>query len=256
MCLYRLSSLVVFIVFFFNAVLSLGQSNQVAVVIPNAEDEASSVWQNIRDIKFFDKNGYSVVFPRLTFVDSMLNSSRKNELNEADYKELVQQIADSVYNINDYSKGFNKITNGISTIENAINQLSEQAWDWNFLIFSQYRIKLTLYGPGGSYNNETGVILLQTFPNGGFKGYNSPVNTIIHEIVHIGIEKSIIWKYKLSHTQKERLVDLFVSICFGELLPDYKLQEFGDKRLDKYFKEKKDFQELPSRIEQFLLENS
>ncbi len=257
MCLLnRLSRLIVFVVIFFNALVLLEQNKQVSLVIPTAEDEASYIWQNIKDIGFFDKNGYSVNFPRWTFVDSLLNSSRKNELNQSNYNELIKFIVDSVYNINDYSKGSDKITYGISTIEYAITQLSKQNWSWDFLIFTYYKIKLTLYGPGGSYNNETGVILLQTFSNRDFKGYNSPINTIIHEIVHIGIEKSIICKDKLSHTQKERLVDLFVSIYFGDLLPDYKLQEFGDKRLDKYFREKKDLLELPNLVEQFLQENS
>lgn len=252
----RLVSFVVFVILLCVGFFSFGQSKQVDVVIPTAEDEANYIWQNIKDVVFFDRNGYSVTFPRLIYVDSLLNLSRKNQLNESDYNELEKRLADSIYSINDYSKGFDKIQNGISTIEYAITQLSNQEWGWDFQFFSYYTIKLTLYGPGGSYNNETGVIVLQAYPNGKFKGYNSQINTVIHEIVHIGLEKSIIRRYKLSHTQKERLVDLFVSIFFGDLLPDYKVQEFGDKRLDKYFSKKNDFQELPSRIEQFLKENS
>jgi len=72
--------------------------------------------------------------------------------------------------------------------------------------------------------------------------YDNPANTIIHEIVHMGIEKSIIQKYNLSHGLKERIVDTIVYVLFGEFLPEYKVQNMGDTKIDKFLKKEGGFQ--------------
>jgi hypothetical protein len=160
----------------------------------------------------------------------------------------------SVYERNDYLKGYQKITETIPTIEKAITILSEVQMKWNFALLPEYQIALTLYGPGGSYDPEIGRILLQTTTAGTFKGYNNPANTIIHEIIHIGIESSIVKKYNLTHTLKERIVDRIVQILFCDLLTDYRLQGFGDSSIDNYLKSKDDFINLPHNIEKYLAE--
>lgn len=178
-------------------------------------------------------------------------------LNESDRLELNKLMNDSVYNQKDYIAGFAKIQTNLPLIEKIINQLLTVNWPWNFRILSQYIIRLTLYGPGGSYNPDMGEITLLTTPDGNFKGYNSPSNTIIHEIIHIGIESSIIQNYNLSHSIKERIVDRFVQAFFNSDLPDYRIQNLGDDSalIDRYLQSKRDFENLPNRIEQYLSDN-
>jgi hypothetical protein len=61
-----------------------------------------------------------------------------------------------------------------------------------------------LYGLGGRYNLSTATVTLLTT-----EFLKKPASeTILHEIVHIGIEETIVNKYRLSHWEKERLVDL------------------------------------------------
>jgi hypothetical protein len=243
--------LIFIILFCLNSYLSFGQNELVKVVIPTTKNECDYIWQNIGNIKFFESNGYSISLPNSILVDKLLSDSRNKKLNKSDFVLLCELIKDTVYKKSDYIKGYEKILKAVPLIEKAIIQLRECKFQWDFLLYSQYQISLTLYGPGGSYNSETGNILLFTTPDGTFKGYNNAENTIIHEIIHIGIESSIVNKYNLSHTLKERIVDLFVKTFFNEYLLDYRIQEFGDKRIDEYLIKKEDFLNLPEKIEQF-----
>lgn len=78
-----------------------------------------------------------------------------------------------------------------------------------------YNLNLTKYGVGGSYSLPNTIIVNISQTN---KDIFIP--TIIHEIIHLSIEK-LITKYKIEHWQKERLVDL-ISLKF---FPDeFKLQ--------------------------------
>ncbi len=70
-----------------------------------------------------------------------------------------------------------------------------------------YKIILTRYGTGGSYSRPSKVII-----NFNKRAPERILSVIIHEIIHLLIEKFIV-KYKISHWYKERIVDLiFVKI--------------------------------------------
>jgi len=242
-----------FILFVFTERNLYAQNNYINTVIPTVVSEAEYVWMNVKDISFFQQNNYSVSFPDIPiFMEELFDKSKTNSLTDSDYDILLNKMESSVYNQSDYNEGMRKIEKSLPVINQVIQELYNLPVEWQFKIFSPYKVNLTLYGPGGSYDPDTGNILLMTTPNGNFKGYSDPAYTIIHEIIHLGIEKSIIEKYGLSHQQKERLVDLFVLTYFGELLPGYQLQDFGDKGIDPYFSNKQDFIQLPRQIEKFV----
>lgn len=154
-----------------------------------------------------------------------------------------------VYKKNDYNSGLRKVQSQLDLIDSMIYELDEMQLNWDFKRFGTYKITLTLYGPGGSYNPDDGSILMYTTTEGGFKNYGNPANTIIHEIVHIGIEEALVNQYELSHPMKERIVDNIVHLCFGGRLPEYKIQDMGDARIDKYLDEKTDIKYLNKNIE-------
>ena len=82
--------------------------------------------------------------------------------------------------------------------------------------------------------------------------YEQPANTIIHEIVHLGVETSLVQRYQLSHPMKERLVDTIVYLLFNDLLPQYKVQNMGETRLDQYLSTPEDLVDLEaSRVSPF-----
>lgn len=244
-----------FILFLVNlSYVCIAQPDRIKIQIPEAGVECANIWQTIKDISFFETNHYSLSLPQNEMITYLLEKSRKDSLLVEDYDSLCTLISRRVYSREDYEKGYQNILQATPLLEKAISILSEIHSKWEFKMFPQYQLDLTLYGPGGSYDPETGRILLMTRPDGSFKGYNNPVNTIIHEMIHIGIEESIVKKYRLSHTLKEQLVDRCVRILFGDMLPDYRIQDFGNNQIDKYLKSKEDFVNLPSVVEKFLRE--
>jgi len=67
--------------------------------------------------------------------------------------------------------------------------------------FDVIKIFLTNYGVGGSYKLPNEIILKFPFKKGA-KG-------VAHEIIHLLIQEDVI-KYKISHWEKERIVDLIL----------------------------------------------
>ena len=228
--------------------------NRITIVIPIAEAEADYIWRTIQDIAFFEKNNYQISLPQGTLIDELKAKSKAKKLSDKDYENLKRFVADSVYDKNAYEAGYKKIEANRILINKMVNQISKSKYKWDFKEFENYQINLTLYGPGGSYNSEEGSILIFTTPDGKFKSYDNPANTIIHEITHIGIEESIINTYQVPHALKERIVDTFVFLNFRYYLPTYKIQDMGEYRTDKYLSSKKKLKYLASFVEEVMKE--
>ncbi|PRX54793.1 hypothetical protein [Flagellimonas meridianipacifica] len=229
----------------------MGQS-QVNIVIPTSDEEADYVWRNLQDIPFFDKNGYHLNLPKGKLIDELVEKSRNGNLHEEDYQRLKSLMGNSIYNREDYLLGYDKSVAVQSLVQEMLKQIDPSIYNWHFKKFEEYKVTLTLYGPGGSYDPDTGSIILFTTTQGKFKNYDNPANTIIHEIVHMGIEESLIQANDTPHTLKERIVDQFVSLYFGDILKDYRIQDMGDYRIDPYLKDKSDINQLDDWIKSIL----
>lgn len=229
-------------------------ANYIDIHIPTAEEEAAYVWRTIQDTKFFEENNYQVSLPKGTFIDSLKRKAVNRQLSDEDYERLNVFIRDEVYRKADYTQGAEKIEARRVLINQMIAELIAESYSWKFKAFDQYRINLTLYGPGGSFNPDEGSILIFTTPEGKFKSYDDPANTIIHEIIHIGIDQAIIQAHQVPHTLKERIVDTFVFLHFAELLPDYRVQNMGETRTDTFLKTSADLKKLDEVVKKILNE--
>ena len=196
-------------------------------VVPTAQQETDYVWRNLQDIAFFEQNGYNVSFPVGDLIDALKEKARSGSLTDEDYTALGLFMEQHAYRAEDYERGYQHVTAVLSSLEAMVNSIEDEGYGWNFRFYDRYQIFLTLYGPGGSYNPGDGSIILLTNPRGGFRRYANPVNTLIHEVVHMGIEESIVQRLNVPHGLKERLVDLFVKAHFGDVLPDYRIQRRG-----------------------------
>lgn len=228
--------------------------NRISINIPTAASEAEYVWHTMQDIRFFDENGYQVSLPEGPLIQELLDKARAESLEDADYERLKAFVEDSVYNEADYQKGFEKIEHELELINTMVNEIDATNYAWDFNIFDTYQVNLTLYGPGGSYDPEEGSLLIFTTVEGKFKQHDNPAYTIIHEITHIGIEDGIISKYDVPHALKERIVDTFVLLNFGQYLPEYRIQDMGDVRTDQYLKEKSDLANLSDFVAMIMKE--
>ena len=130
--------------------------------------------------------------------------------------------------------------------------LIDQNYTWDFKVFPIYQVNLTLYGPGGSFDPDAGAIEIFTTTEGDFKGYKDPGNTLIHEAVHLGIQASIIDQYNVPHPLKERIVDQFVFQFFKDQLPNYRVQNMGEERIDPYVQDRQGFQKLDEWVKTIL----
>lgn len=232
----------------------VAQVNQIATVKPTAQAEAQYVWRTVCDMNFFDKNGYNVALPQHPYLDKIVAMVRQQQLPNSAYDSLQVVMEHSIFDSQKYQKGIEQVIAAIPIIEKALERMKEYAPLWNFKIFAQYQLNLTLYGPGGSYDCNNGSILLQTTAEGKFKMYSNPAYTIIHEMVHIGIEQPIVQKYQLPHAIKEQIVDLFVEKHFKDLLPEYRKQPMGNQKVEELLQTKDDFKNLPKKVEQLVVQ--
>ena len=227
-----------------------GQS-RIEVTIPSAETEAAYIWRNLGDLAFFEKNNYQLSLPQGPLMDTLKKKARNNRLTDEDYASLVIFMEKQVYREADYQSGFKAIEKSLSLLNRMVGDLENTDHRWPFKMFETYEVVLTLYGPGGSYDPDRGSIIIYTTPDGQFKQYRDPINTLIHEIVHIGIE-GLIHKYNVPHGLKERVVDTFVLLRFKSDLPDYRKQNMGDVGIDQFLSKKSDLLDLDQIIGTFM----
>lgn len=236
------------LVFFIAALPCFSQVSDrwIEIVPPSVEDETTSIWRTINDITFLEKQGYTINLPKGELIDSLIARSKKGDFGNDDFSTIFEFVETKVFRPESYAAALKKIEDQIPLMNELINSIeaNKDQWDWTFNTFHIYKIHLTLYGTGGSYDPDEGTVTLLTNEKGEFKNYQNPTNTIIHEITHIGMEYSLVRKYKLPHGLKERVVDTFVYLMFKDQLPQYRIQNMGDTRIDNYLKELKDIKTL------------
>jgi len=226
---------------------------KISIRIPEIEQEATSIWRTINDIDFFEKQGYNISLPKSKLIDSLIIKSKRGTFGNLDYAAIYELLELDIFRIRDYQLALEKVHQQEQLINRIILQLDslKNFWNWDFNMYENYAVVLTLYGSGGSYDPATGTVTLFATKDGEFKQYANPANTIIHEIVHIGIEKSIVQQYNLPHLLKERIVDKIVNLLFNDILPEYKIQNMGDPFIDNYLKDKNDIKNLNKILEDY-----
>ncbi len=251
----RIIKNILLIIILLNSVSCYSQKTQkkFSINIPTIDQEASSIWRTIYDIEFFEKQGYEINLPDNKRIDSLIVKSKNGTFNNLDYSSIYELLKSEVFNNNDYQLAFKRVEEREQLINRIIQQIDslKNIWNWDFKIFEAYTVVFTLYGSGGSYDPATGTVILFTTKEGNFKKYKDPSCTIIHEIVHIGIEESIVQQYNLPHSLKERIVDKIVFLLFRDLLPEYKVQNMGSSKIDEYLNERNDITNLNKILENY-----
>lgn len=232
--------------------MSQNSEELLIIDLPTIEQEATSIWRTINDINFFESQGYTINLPEHELIDSLIQKSKNGGFGNDDYSSIYAMLEAGVYRAEDYEKALEKITDQQELLNALIQKLAnaKNEWKWDFKLYESYEVVLTLYGTGGGYDPETGRITLLTKPEGSFMKYQNPANTLIHEIVHLGIEQSIIQAYGVEHVLKEKIVDSMVYILFHESLPAYKIQNMGATEIDELLKEEADLNQLASLVAQ------
>jgi len=229
--------------------------NYYSVSIPTAQEEADYFLSVLKQYKWFMDNGYThVTIPSHPVIDPLkakiLNGQTLISTEEA---QVINTFKADLYNEADYQQSFTAIRRAAITADSQIDGLRRYQTAWAFYIPAQYKIQLTIYGPGGQTDIYRGRIIMLVPKDGQFTGNMKPIHTILHETVHIGIEDNIIQRYSLSTTWvKERLVDQFVKKQFSAVIPDYPMQNFTSPAIDQMFENADVLDRLPQRVEEMI----
>jgi len=232
---------------------------QEIIFRPESKEEAfDEICDDIGILDWLKENNYKVALPSnekfACFYDHshVLSLEQKEQLKNIFYGEI--------YDITQYEDKISSYRKIESKIIEALEELKKLPY---FSIKQKYDMILSLYGPGGSYLYDSfkGFVFVRISSKdektitmvGKISNQRSVirdvVQTSIHEIVHIGIEESIVKKFDLTHFEKERIVDL---ICLLYLkIPGYVMQKIENPCLDNFINEKA-ILELPFAIQGYL----
>lgn len=207
-----------------------GSSSYLVIMPPTVHQEATSIWRTIDSISFFESQGYEVMLPSGPVIESLIKKAKNGDFSSDDFSTIYALVENEIYDPEHYHKAIEAVRSQQTLIDGMITYIDsvKRNWDFKFKLFEQYTIQFTLYGTGGSYDPDTGNITILTNQDGQFRRYSQPANTIIHEVIHIGVENSIVQKYQLTHVVKEDLIDAMVLLLFSQKLPNYVAQKMGE----------------------------
>lgn len=171
------------------------------------ESELNRVQETIKRLPWYREHKYSSSFARLPL--GINESSSANEIATAISKEYDQQTFKEME------------TSILNQWESAADGFKKLQTVLGIKLRDNYKVILTKYGSGGSYDTATGTLFVNISPPRNVERIRV---TIIHEIVHMAIQY-LVDKYKVLHWRKERLVDLLLKRCFPTLHADQKIKE-------------------------------
>lgn len=212
------------------------------------EEAFSFILYLSKKLSWFKQNGYTIPLPEHQAFKNLyvLGEATKDE------EMLLKTVFyNEVYTFEDFTNGLQVI----SSIENIMSSVLERLYslnqNWGFKLMPLYEIIVTLYGPGGNYNPDKGYVIMRVDKNGSF-GRKPVLESVVHELVHIGIEENIVKKFKLTHWEKERLVDLICFTCFKDIVPNYWMQKIEDTSIDTFVTKAVIEKSLPEAIKKFI----
>lgn len=194
--------------------------------LQTADEEFEYLISLLKNVKFFYQNTYSIIIPNHPFFVNMFDNYKLHKL--LNKKEAKDIFIKEVYNPRFLKKGLENIVQYLDFVEDAIVRM-EKLKQWGFKLFETYIVFLTAYGLAGGYDFKEGIIIQRV--NDKEMLYEPPYYNIIHQIIHIGIEESIVQKFNLTHNEKEALVDAICINYFDDIWANGKLQNIGDKNV-------------------------
>lgn len=214
-----------------------------------AKEEFNYIWNLLEELPFIKKNNYTVKLPKHpVFLKLAQKSPKFGRVNKADLFDLFQK---EIYDPDFFKQGIFLLKNYQSMFKKAISRFAQMNKKWGFKIFPKYRVLLTRYGLSGAYYPHEGKVIMMLGADGTFEKTLDPGETVIHEIIHTGIEENIINHFNLDHWEKERIVDLICILKFGDLLPNYQIQQQGNKNIDSYIS-LTSIDQLPQTMEKYV----
>ena len=242
-----------------NELVDLSTIQNFTLTIPTAEEEATLVMGNLRQISWFDSMGYHITLPNTALFNDAIRKLRSSgSLTSQEEAQIRTHYINDVYDPAHYEPSFNTLARAARDADPHIDSLRRYESLWGFFIPNRYRIYMTQYGPGGSYNSNAGAMYIKVDRNNRWgRGHGAPMTVLLHEAVHIGIENNIIQRNNIPQWTKERIVDSFMLRQFGtRVLPGYSLQRTPPEYpIDSIFQNSDVLDKLPDYVSEFMRQN-
>jgi len=191
-------------------------------VVTSKEMEIRRVLNTLKDTLFFDKNGYTPKLPSNPAFEVLKQHARQKRLTAEEFK-IAEIITGEAYDSQKekYDNTCKKVEEYTEEVWRLFKSLPLREYEgWGFKVFPEYIIVPTLYGIGGSYNHEKGMVFTQLTEDP-----ERNRSRTLHEMVHVGIEEAVVKKYNLDQNTKEYIVDRFMIDHFGDIFPHYQEQK-------------------------------
>lgn len=189
----------------------------IIVINPmSVDEEYQNIWNQFWNMQWYREHMQRVTIPdHKAFLNLFIYAP--NFHSNKDQTQLLEIFKNEIYDSGYYNKYIKEIKDNEGLVFQALEELSKQE-SLNFKIFDNYTVVLARYGPGGQYNVKESKIILKVADEGLDKEI---IYTVVHEIVHLGIEETIVEKYKLSHHDKEALVTWICENVLKNILIGY-----------------------------------
>lgn len=194
------------------------------------KEEVEEVWQILSNYKWYKINNYYPILPKNNEINRFIQLSIKQKSLHKKNKNKLKAIIEESYNKEIYKKEIHSLKSISKVIDRNLPKLVKYNRLWKFRLLKRYEIVLTLYGTEGAYDTKTGSLFI-LIRKGEKNQRNYFLQTIIHEMIHIGLE-NFVKKFRLTHDENERIVDLFCQT--GLKLKNYKLQSVDGGPIDRF----------------------
>ena len=180
--------------------------------------EVERIKGTLEKLQWYKDNGYNPKFPEILEVnlgadisEGKIKESVNTEYHEDDFKIQEAYLLENWYKV--------------------IYEASAELGKTSLRPLDMYTIYLTKYGVSGSYNYPDSVIVnIQSRYEKGL------LRVVFHEIVHLMIQLWIL-EYKISHWQKERIVDLLTMKFAHQISKTQQIPIEVTEQVDKIFNE-------------------
>jgi hypothetical protein len=166
---------------------------EILVEAATVEEEIQRVRHCVHAFETITKETSDVVMPKGLDV--------KHKSHVHDTEKLTREEYDPSF----YTAGVEWVRAAIPTIQEAVEILGQYQQAWGFELEKSYKVIITRYGTGGSYDTLTKEVLMRVTREGKFSREDA-ADTPIHEITHLCVEH-LVERFKLTFAEKERLVE-------------------------------------------------
>lgn len=205
----------------------------IQIPTPTADAAYNLFLNNINRIDWYEENGRPYFLKSLQqiqnpLIDQMIHERQSLKQDEKSYTEKFRQpFYEKLYRPECYERIANEILSYKDTFDKIYPKFQSMQDSWEFKIWPVYVIDLNMYVSNGSYNSNSGHIILG-IKDGSMHADLNTVKLMMHEMVHLGIEKLVVRdkndNMQLKQNEKERVVDNLCQYVGKGIFPDDTLQ--------------------------------